>query len=340
MSEVALAAARAREGAGLFATPRGLISIAGRDRVRWLNGMISGDVTLLAEGPERSGCYALLLTPKGGIVADLHVLFGEECLRLDVDVSATAEVIARLARYVVADDVTLEDVSAQVERLALEGPDAARLLARAGATQLEALRPDAWLATRIGETPVHVAAWGVSGEPAFQLYVPAGGSSAVRAALAGAAARASLPFALAGPEALEVLRVEAGVPRQGLELDEDVLPAEARLTERAVSLTKGCYTGQEIVARVESRGRVNHLLVGLAFEASSALPAAGTALRDGDKRVGEVTSVALSQRCGPIGLGYVRRPLDVPGTELQLEAVEGGLVRVSALPFVGPEPLS
>ena len=135
----------------------------------------------------------------------------------------------------------------------------------------------------------------------------------------------------AGEDVLELLRIEAGCPRLGAELDEDVLPAEAHLTERAVSFTKGCYTGQEIVARIESRGRVNHLLVGLAFEAET--PALGAPLREGERQVGEVTSVCVSPQCGAIGLGYVRRALAEPGTRLECE---GGSVQVAALPFVAP----
>jgi folate-binding protein YgfZ len=325
------AAQRTRRGVGIFEVERGLISVRGRDRVRWLNGMISADVTTLEPGLAASGCYALLLTPKGSIIADLHVLCGEQELRLELEAAATPGVIARLERYVVADDVVLEDVSGEQLRLAVEGPQAIRLLAAAGCPAAGSLRPDAWLSARLGGVAVDVAAWGTSGESAFQLFAARGDANALRAALREAAT--GLDLVEAGSEVLELLRIEAGVPRLGAELDEDVLPAEAGLTERAVSFSKGCYTGQEIVARIESRGQVNHLLVGLRFAAGASLPHPGSKLFDGDREIGEVTSAALSPRAGAIGLGYVRRPLDAVGTVL---AVAGGRARVASLPFVAP----
>jgi len=128
---------------------------------------------------------------------------------------------------------------------------------------------------------------------------------------------------------LEILRIESGTPRQGFELSEDVLPAEARL-DAAISATKGCYVGQEIVARLRSRGQVNHLLVGLRFEGR--LPERGARLSAGGKRTGEITSVAWSPQSGPIGLGFVRREHSEPGTEVD---VDGQRAIVTALPFVG-----
>jgi folate-binding protein YgfZ len=118
----------------------------------------------------------------------------------------------------------------------------------------------------------------------------------------------------------------------GAELGEDVLPAEARLLERAVSFSKGCYTGQEIVARVASQGQVAHLLVGFRFE-EGFTPAPDAEVRVGDRVVGEVTSACQSALAGAIGLGYVRRPHAEPGSEVQ---VEGRTAEVASLPFVAP----
>ena len=167
MSAPGDAAERTRRGVGVFALERGVISVRGGDRVRWLNGMISADVATLEAGPSASGCYALLLTPKGSIIADLHVLHGEEQLRLELEAAATLGVIARLERYVVADDVGLMDVSQQQARFAVEGPQATALLSQAGGPEVAGLQPDAWLPLRLGGIPVDVAAWGTSGEPAY-----------------------------------------------------------------------------------------------------------------------------------------------------------------------------
>ena len=135
----------------------------------------------------------------------------------------------------------------------------------------------------------------------------------------------------ADPEALEILRIEAGRPRLGLDLDETVLPAEARL-ERAISTEKGCYTGQEVVARLATQGRPSHLLVGLETEGTAELPAEA-AVSSEDRRVGEVTSACLSPAVGSIGLAFVRRGFDPAGTEL---SVDGRRVRVVPLPWLPP----
>jgi folate-binding protein YgfZ len=317
-------------GAGLFAlVARGLVEVRGGDRVRWLNGMVTNDVAAAAARGTGAGCPALLLTREGRIVADLHVLVRDDALWLETDAAAVGPALARLAKYVIADDVTLTDRSADFDRLAVEGPRAERVLAAvAGGAPLPA--PDACAELAVGGTPVIVAAFALAGGPGFQLFVPRGRGAEVGAALLAAGARHGL--AAAGEEALERLRIEAGVPRFGRELDESVLPDEARL-ERAVSSTKGCYTGQEVVARMRSRGRVSHLLVGLRC-ADVRLPALRTPVQDPEgRRVGEVTSAVLSPRFGAIALAFVRRPWDAPGTRLR---VGDGSAEVTSLPFGPP----
>lgn len=330
-------AAAARRGAGLFRLPgRGLIRVSGPDRVRWLNGMLSNDVAALVAGPQRSGCAALLLTPKGAIVADLNVLSLSSCgekgdeIWLELAREAVAKVSERLQRYIVADDVTLADASDEWEQLSLEGPASAGMLADAMAAD-PGLAPGAGVRARIANEAVVAAAFGFSGGPAFRLFVAAGAGDRVGERLLASSAGRGL--VRAGAAALEILRIEAGIPLFGRELGEQVLPAEAGL-ERAISVSKGCYVGQEIVARLRSRGHVNHRLVGLRF-AADRLPAAGSEIRDGGVRVGEVTSACVSPAAGAIGLGFVRREHAGAGTRL----VAGELpVEVAELPFVRTPP--
>jgi len=313
-------AAAARRGAGLFRPgDRGVLRVAGGDRVRWLDGMLSNDIAALAPGDEGSGCHALLLTRQGRIVADPHVLLRPECLWLELPLDALAHTREVLERFIIADDVALEDASAELERIVLEGPGAAALAA-------PDLAPNACAEQTLASVSFVVAAWGVTGT-GRQLFVPAGGADVVVAALREAAAPGALVEA--GPEALEILRIEAGVPRLGVELDEEVLPAEARL-DAAVSTTKGCYTGQEVVARMASRGRVSHRLVGLRFaQPSPAEP--GTALEREGRKVGEITSACVSPAAGAIALGFVRDAHSEPGTVLQAGACDA---TVAELPFV------
>lgn len=322
-----LALRAARDAVALFRLPeRGLLVVSGEDRVRWLDGMLSGDVSaLLARGPG-AGCPALLLTPKGRIVADLFVLAWPEALWLELVREAVGSVREQLLRYVIADDVVLEDRSDSVARLGIEGPACAALLrAAVGKPELALPERDAACRVALADVPIEVAAFGFSAGPAFQLFVPAGAEQTVLERLREVGGGFGL--AEGGPAELDCLRIEAGIPWLGRDLDESVLPAEARL-EHAVSTTKGCYTGQEVVARMRSRGRISHLLVGLRF--AEALPKEGAELRQGERGVGEVTSVVHSPRFGAIGLGFVTAGCAEPGTALQVGSAP---VRVAALPF-------
>lgn len=325
----------AREGAALFRLPeRGVIEVTGSERVRWLDGMLSQDVKALSAAGPGAGGYALLLTRQGRIVADLHVLVDEEGIWLEGERAALPGVMARLEKFIIADDVALADRSNLVERLALEGPRAGDALA-AALGEVLALAPGAWTARRIGPVPVRIAAFALGAGPGFQLFAPAARGEEVARALREAGRGSTLVEAQG--EVLELLRIEAGRPRLGHDLDESVLPAEARLLGSAVSFTKGCYTGQEVVARLHSRGATNHLLVGLRFQGTgaTAAPARGALLSHQGRRAGEVTSAVRSPRFGEIGLGFVRHEWSEPGTRLELE---GGAARVAALPFASEEP--
>jgi folate-binding protein YgfZ len=288
--------------------------------------MISNDVSALVPGPDRSGCPALLLTPKGAVVADLQVLVRDDEIWLEVARFAAAQVVERLSRYVVADDVSLVDASEDWDQLALEGPASLAAVADAAGSELR-LAQHAGAPIRIADEPVFAAAFGLSGGRACRLFVPAGAGGKVASALLAAAGDRGL--APASAEALEILRIEAGIPLLGRELGEEVLPAEARL-EHAISTTKGCYVGQEIVARLRSRGHVNHLLVGVHF-GEGRLPAAGSDLSADGRRSGEITSVCRSPAVGAIGLGFVRREHSEVGTRLAAGEISAEVV---ALPFV------
>ena len=333
MSDAADRAARVRRGAGWFERPeRGVIRVTGADRVRWINGMVSNDVARLAPGPARSGCHALLLTPQGRIVADLRVLCREQELWLELERAALADVLARLERYRIADDVELDDASDAWRRFSLEGPRAPGILARALGRPVE-IAPECGAELALGGAVVVACAWGWSGEAAYQLFVPPEHAGAARAAIFDAAGEGGLEPGDA--ETLEVLRIEAGTPRLGAELGPDVLPAEVGLIDRAVSLSKGCYTGQEIVARMESRGAAAHRLVGFRFEDPEAAGAGelrpGAEVRAGTERIGELTSVCRSALAGTIALGFVRRAHAEPGSVV---AVGAAAARLTTLPFV------
>ncbi len=314
-----------RVGIGWFRLPeRGVIAVRGGDRVRFLNGQLTQDVeALAAEGPGAGG-YAFVLTPKGRIVADLQLLIGADEVWLECARSRVDAVIARLDRYLVADDVALVDESAGWARFGVEGPNAPALVAEA-----PALTAGHGAEVEIAGARVWVVAAGWTGYPALQLWVGAEEAEGVERALLERGLRHGL--VPASPETLEMLRVEAGVPADA-ELDEEVLPAETGVLARAVSFEKGCYTGQEVVARMDSRGRMAHRLVGLARPRGSAPLPVGAPLFAGERKVGELTSSVVSSRFGSIALGFVRTAHAEPGTELRVEG-EPDALAVHALPF-------
>lgn len=312
-----------RQAAGVFVLDeRGLLEISGSDSRRWLNGMVSNDIASLREGPEHSGCPALVLSNKGRILAECHVLGVGESFWIELRRELAAPIAERLGRFVIADDVTIADRSNEIARFGVEGPRAGEAVEVALGRAFSDLAPGACVRWMEGESELVVARFGWSGEDSFQVFIPLAAASAVRSRLERTAP-------IASARALEVLRIEAGIPRSGAELSEEILPPEARL-EASISYTKGCYTGQEIVARLRSRGHVNHLLVGLRFEGDP--PERGTPLDAKGKRVGEITSAAVSPHAGAIGLGFVRVGHDEPGTVLDAGARRAV---VAALPLVG-----
>lgn len=317
-----------RRGVGLFEMGhRGLLEVRGEDRLRWLDGMISGDVQALERGAPGAGCYAVFLTNRGAIIADLHVARFEDRYLLESLRSEIPRIREALERYVIADDVALLDRSGEFVTLGLEGPAAPAVLEQATNGQISELEEEHWVESTIGGRGVLVAGFGFSGERGFQLRMQPDDHEGIEEALTAAAGGDTI--VQGNFEALETLRIEAGLPALGAELDEEVLPPEARL-ERAISISKGCYVGQEIVARLRTRGKVNHLLVGLRLD-SLALPEVGAVLSAEGRETGELTSVAVSPTEGPIALGYVRREHAEAGAEIEFK---GGRASVAALPFI------
>ena len=317
-----------REGAALFdMSDRGLIIVSGEDRVRWLNGMVTNDVASLEEADDGAGCYAALLTPQGRVVSDLRIFKRGDAFWLETATSHVALVIERLAKYIIADDVELRDASADFARLAVEGARTRAVLEEAAGVAVRA-EPDSLVAVAIAGVEVLLAGFGFSGEDAVQLLAPAEQLAAVRDALVAAGAES------AGRETLDVMRIEAGVQALGSELGEDMLPDEARIG-RAISETKGCYTGQEVIARLRARAGVKHLLVGLRSPSGQPLADLGVRIfRPDEKKSGELTSKTMSELAGgEVGLGFVHRDDAEPGTTL---VCDGREVVVSALPFVEP----
>ncbi len=285
---------------------RRLLSLVGGDRTTFLQGMISNDVAQLAAG---RGTYAALLTVQGKLVCDLYVYVLDDRVLLDVPSARQDAVRAALERYIIADDVEFEDLDIE-PLLALEGPRAAALLAEVAQARVDDLLQYAHREIVLYGQRLRCVAVAQTGERGFRLC---GNPHAVADLWQRLTAAGATPVGL---DALDVLRLEAGIPWYGPDMDEDTLVMEIGI-EEALSFSKGCYLGQEVVERVAARGHVNRKLCGLDV-ASSTLPPAGTTLsRDGEE-VGAITSAAWSPVLGRIiALGYVHRSAFTPATELK-----------------------
>jgi folate-binding protein YgfZ len=319
----------ARTHAALLARHRGRIVVSGRDRASYLQGLLTNDIPALKEG---HGCYAAYLTPQGRLISDLLVYELGDVILLTLPLSTKDVVLAKLDQFIFSEDVQLGDVTDTFGSVVVAGPDAAlavNALIGTDVATLAALPVHGNLRGAASGQPVIVLRVDDTGEPGFELLVPAEALEAVRALLLEAGA------VEADEATAEQLRIEAGVARFGVDMDEETIPLEAGIEARAISFTKGCYVGQEVIIRVLHRGhgRVARKLVGLAFDPAAVVPAPGTVLRADDKEIGSITSSAFSPAAGrPVALGYVKRDFIEPGTVVT--TADGTPAQVTLLPFV------
>ncbi|MDQ8165795.1 MAG: glycine cleavage T C-terminal barrel domain-containing protein [Gemmatimonadota bacterium] len=320
--------AATRAGAAFMVrSDRVRMEFAGAKPAETLNGIFTNDIGLLRPG---GGLYAAALTNKGKVVADVRVFAREDGFVVDTSAAAGPAFISMIRKYVNPRLATYRDVTTVIGTIGVFGPTAAHTAGTAvglAAEQLDALQPYGHLSLppRTGFV-ARVPDLGVVG---FDIFAPTDEIDEIRARLQGAGS------GQLSPEDAHTLRVEAGRPLYGADMDENVLAQEAALDRddlAAISFNKGCYTGQETVARVHFRGHVNRTLRGL--RAESTLPT-GATLHDPDgAQVGEVRSVAQSPRFGAIALAYVRREL-ADGSRLTARTPRGELpATVTPLPFV------
>jgi folate-binding protein YgfZ len=303
------------EGCGLVdRSERGKLALTGADAAMFLQGQISNDVEGLAPG---TGCYAAFLTPKGKMLGDVRVLRAEDELLLDTERVALQSLFNMIRRFSVGYQVELHKRTLERGLLSLLGPEAAELAGARG------LGSDEHAHAVIELPGCGLPVRGIRTDAGVDLLYDADDTAAVRAALERAGAVA------VSDEAAECLRVEHGRPRYGIDLDDTVIPQEAGLNERAVSFTKGCYVGQETVARLYYRGKPNRQLRGLRLSEPAQ---SGDQLTFDDRVVGRVSSVASSPRFGPIALGLVRREAPV-GTIVAVGDGAGVTAEVIELPF-------
>ena len=290
----------------------GRLAISGAEARSALNGIVTNEVETLTPG---HGVLAAVLTPKGKMLGDLRILDTGDELLLDMERPALQPVFDAIRHGLVGYDAELHKRTLETSLLSLLGPGSRDV---AGAPDLPA-EELAHAPAQVGGAPVRLIATDLG----VDVLCAAGDAARVHAALVAAGA-AEITEAEA-----EVLRVESGRPRYGVDLDDSVIPQEAGLNERAVSFTKGCYVGQETVARLFYKGKPNRHLRGLRLSEPAG---PGAALRLGEREVGTLTSSVVSPTLGPIGLALVRREAE-PGAEVELAGSGGVTATVVALPF-------
>jgi folate-binding protein YgfZ len=327
-----------REQAGyLRREKRGLLRLRGTDRLAYLHGLLTNDIAGLRAG---TGCYAALLTAQGRMITDMRVRELGDMVLIDLDRVVTPTIREHLDRFVITEDVIVEEVTDVFAQVSVHGPASARILAAPlkdhassgetvpAAELLGAMTPHESRRWDFDGTALHAIASDEIGAAGFDLIVPAEKGQALERALEDAG------VARVTEDAIDVHRIEAGIPRFLVDMDTTTIPLEAGIEGRAISMTKGCYVGQEVIVRVLHRGggRVAKKLVGLRL---SAPVHRDDRLLSGDREVGRITSAVTSLRHGPIALGYVQRDFTEPGTSV---IVKRGATDVTAT--VTPVPFT
>ncbi|HLH03544.1 MAG TPA: glycine cleavage T C-terminal barrel domain-containing protein [Bryobacteraceae bacterium] len=269
---------------------RGKILVTGEDRARLLHALSTNDIQNLGPGET---VYAFFLNEKGRVIGDAYISNFGEGLWVDTEPELRESLFSHLERYIIADDVTLTDISHQYALIAIEGPNAR--------------------AMQVSQQPVTNAS--TTGQPAIRAFVPLAEREAYLARLA------QLGIPQASKEESRVVRIENGVPRYGDDISDRYLAAETQVAH-AVHPNKGCYLGQEIVERVRSQGQVHRLLTPLRISGTD-VPAPGTRLHSDGREVGEITSAVYSPAFAEVvALGYVRREVLDRGVPITLAGAE------------------
>ena len=308
---------------------RGLIRVEGQDRQRFLNAMVSNNTADLEPG---QGCYATFLNPKGHMVTDMVVYAAEASYLLEVELPVVSTFLEAIDYFVISEDVTFSVETEKWAAIGVQGPKAPdALIAVSGQESLRDLAPCGSQPCRIEGHDAWIARRSYTRQPGYLLLADPAVAEVVWTTIRQQ--DEAFDGCAVGLEALDTLRIESGTPRFGVDMTEATIPIEANLQD-AISYTKGCYVGQEVIARVDARGHVNRQLVGLLL-GDAGLPEAGARIFSPQREVGWITSATQSPAMQQtIALGYVRRESLEPGTALQVRTDAGDIpAMVSTLPF-------
>jgi glycine cleavage system T protein len=321
----------ARERVGIAdLSDRGKLRLSGKEHLKFLQGMLTNDVMKLEDG---KGMYAAVLTVKGRMVSDMRVYREKDSVLMDLEPGLNTKVGELLKKYRLSYKAAIDDLTESMGLISVYGPHAPELLERViGKENLPASEFD-HLRAGVDGREVHIIKTRRTGEECYDIYsLPDGLADLWGLLMDEGKAYGIKPV---GRDALDVLRIEAGIPMYGIDMDEETIPIEAGIWS-ALNFEKGCYVGQEVVARIRWRGHVNRHLAG--FISSGAALERGADVYSGEKKIGIVTSGAFSPALGKqVALGYIRREFKEPGTKVGIKLSDGSIEEavVAALPFTG-----
>ncbi|MDA7915704.1 hypothetical protein N9B94_00545 [Verrucomicrobia bacterium] len=312
---------------------RSRICVIGEDRTRFLHGQVTNDIKGL---PTWSGSYAALVNGKGKFETDLHVIVLENELLLDFEPDLTEQIIKRLDTYVIADDVEMVDVAPHYGLFHIAGPLALKSVQGVFNNCFDNANDSTVLKTNFDEGEVYLYQHQRFGIPGVDVFAPDAQKEAIYSALCKACADSG--GGKVQDTAFNAHRIESGVPRFGIDMDSSNLAPEAGITDRAISYAKGCYIGQEVIARIRTYGKVTKALRGLVLTGEG-LPPSKSEIFNEDKKVGYLTSVLDSPKIGSaIALGYVRKECNDIGQSLVVKTPDSSWdATIVELPFEAPE---
>jgi tRNA-modifying protein YgfZ len=323
---------QARTHAALFdVSSRGKIEVAGADAARFLHNLSTNDIVGLPAG---AGCEAFLVNLKAKVIAYLLVHHvrqpdGRDAFWLDMAPGVAEKALKHLDHHLISEQVELADRTDELAQFHVAGPQARAILEKALQGSLADLGELRHEVRTLAGAPCQVRRHSPLGLPGYDILCPTAHAAVVKRLLTESGAHP------AGPAAYEVLRVEAGTPVQGPDIDEERFVVEVGRGTRAVCYTKGCYLGQEPIVMARDRGHVNRALLGLKIAGDGPVAPSSRLTRDGTE-VGQVTSSVVSPRLGAIALAYIRRGSQEPGTRLRIDGEGAGRAcEVAALPFDG-----
>lgn len=300
-----------RKGGGFVdLSHRGKLRLSGKEHVKFLQGMVTNDMNKLEEG---KGLYAVLLTPKGRMISDMKLYRESESILLDLEPGLNEKVRDLLVKYRLSYKANIEDVTESLCLLSIHGPNSRSLIQKTLNGEIAELNEYEFLTKEINGFQTMIARANRTGEEGYDVFVSTEGVKTVWESLAEN--RKEFGLRAVGLDAMEILRIEAAIPRYGIDMDENTIPLEAGL-EHAISYEKGCYVGQEVIARIKWRGHVNWCLAGFEIEGEEP-PAKGDKIRQGEREIGYITSSTFSPALKKIiALGFIRREFIEPGTKV------------------------